>query len=127
MCIRDSESGLVIRGRVLHEDGTPAAGLNVGVDTWNQLRTLKFSTHTDSGGRFVWNGAPPEPVTFNFVGPRNGEFLAGLPLTAQDGEQVVLLKPALRLLGNAVDASTGKPIKPVRVVPARIFLSLIHI
>ena len=115
------QPGLVLRAIVLHEDGTPAAGLNVGVDTWNELRTLRFSTHTDSGGRFVWNGAPPEPVTFNFVGPRNGEFLAGLPLTAQDGEQVVLLKPALRLLGNAVDASTGKPIKPVRVVPARIF------
>jgi beta-lactamase regulating signal transducer with metallopeptidase domain len=115
------QPGLVLRVKVLHEDGTPAAGLEVGVDTWNQLRTLRFGTHTDSGGRFVWNGAPPEPVTFNFVGTRNGEFLAGLPLTAQDGEQVILLKPALRLLGSAVDASTGKPIKPLRVVPARIF------
>lgn len=61
------KEGRIIRGRVVKPDGTPSAGLNVNLDGWNQLRTLAFSTQTDSDGIFIWQGAPNEPVEFTFV------------------------------------------------------------
>lgn len=113
------EPGRVLKARVVKEDGTPCAGLNVGADKWRNLRTLTFETQTDADGRFVWRGAPTVPVTFNFGGGQNREFLAGLPLTARDNEQIVVMKPALRLTVRAIDKVTGKPLEAVRVVPGR--------
>lgn len=107
------EKGRTIRGRVVKEDGTPVAGLNVDLDTWKELRTLTFHTVTDADGRFVWNGAPDEHVEFVFGGCQNSLFLSGLYLNAKDDKQTVVMKPALRLTASVIDANTGKPIPNV--------------
>ncbi len=103
--------GRVIRGRVIKTDGTPSAGLNVNLDSWNQLRTLAFSTQTDGDGIFIWRGAPKEPVEFTFGSCQSREFLSELPLKASDKLQAIVMKPALQFKGKVVDDQTGKPIK----------------
>lgn len=113
------EPGQVIRGRVVREDGTPVAGLNVDLDTWRELRTLTFHTVTDAEGRFVWNGAPNEPVEFVFGACQNSLFLSGLYLSSQDGEQTVVMKPALRFTAMVIDAASGKPVSNVTLMPGR--------
>jgi hypothetical protein len=112
--------GRTLRARVTMPDGKPCAGLNVDADTWKQTRTLTFSTQTDADGCFTWNGAPEEEVTFSFGGCQSREFLGGLALKAGDGVRQVVMKPALRFSGQAVDAKTGQSIRDVRVAPGRV-------
>lgn len=112
-------AGKVLRARVVDEQGKPCAGLNVCVDTWKALRTLKFETQTDASGRFEWRGAPDEAVSFGFGGCQNREFLNGLWLTAGAEEQIVVMKPALRLTAAVVDAITKKPVSHFRLTPGR--------
>lgn len=111
------QMGRVLRGRVVKEDGTPSAGMNVDVDTWKELRTLAFHTVTDAEGRFVWYGAPDEPVEFNFGACQGGLFLSGLYLSPREEEQTISLKPALRVKGRVVDAATGQPITVFQMTP----------
>lgn len=112
-------AGNVLRARVVDERGKPCAGLNVGVDTWKTLRTLNFGTQTDADGRFEWRGAPDEAVSFSFGGCQNREFLNGLWLTAGAEEQIVVMKPALRLTATVIDAVTKKPVSHFRLTPGR--------
>jgi len=116
-------AGNVVQGRVLKEDGTPAAEVYVGVDTWNKLRTLRFSTQTDEEGRFTWRGAPDEGVTTSFRAFQNLEFLSDYLLQAKTGnaETVITLKPALRFKAKVQDAKDGKPVPSVRVTAGQEF------
>ncbi len=114
------ERGRVLRARVMTEDGTPCVGLRVGADRWREVRTLTFETRTDDDGWFVWNSAPEDAVTFNFIGREKGVFLAGLALTASASDQTVLMKPALRLSAEVVNQRTGKPVDNVRLTPGRV-------
>ncbi|GAT32347.1 carboxypeptidase regulatory-like domain-containing protein [Terrimicrobium sacchariphilum] len=109
--------GLTLRARVTMPDGKPSAGLKVNADRWKDTRTLTFSTQTDADGYFTWNGAPEEEVTFSFGACQSREFLCDLPLKAGDEVRQVVMKPALRFSGQAVDAKTGQSIRDVRVVP----------
>ena len=109
--------GRTIRARVTMPDGSPCAKFNVGVDQWNNLRTLNFATQTDDDGVFVWTGAPDAPVEFNFGACQGREFLSGLWLKPSDAVQSVVMKPALQVTGQVVDARTGQPIKTFTVTP----------
>jgi len=111
------QEGNVIRGHVTMPNGAPCAGLNVGVDTWNKLRTLRFGTQTDTNGNFTWAGAPDEAVTFFFGGCQNRESLAGLWLKPSGGIQEIVIKPGLHLSGSVVDARTGTAIRSFKLTP----------
>ncbi|MFA6959427.1 MAG: carboxypeptidase-like regulatory domain-containing protein [Opitutaceae bacterium] len=115
------DKGNVLRGRVVDIKGKPCAGLNVGVDTWKNLRTLNFTTQTDDEGRFEWQGAPDEPVSYSFGGCQNREFLNGLWLKAGADEQIVVMKPALRLNAKVIDAVTKLPIESFRLTSGRVY------
>ena len=115
------KAGQVIKGSVTMPDGTPCAGLNVGVDTWNNLRTLTFHTQTDAQGSFIWAGAPDAPVEFVFGACQSREFLSGLWLNPSGAVQSVVMKPALRFAGTVVDAKTGRSIKAFTITPGRVF------
>lgn len=118
------EEPKVLRARVVREDGSPCANLNVSVDGWKDSRTLKFWTRTDADGRFVWSGAPEEPVTFTLGWRQNrpGEFLNGYPIAAKDEEQTIVNQPALRLRASVVDDATGKPLASFDFTPGTRFL-----
>jgi beta-lactamase regulating signal transducer with metallopeptidase domain len=107
-----AEEPSVLRGRVVREDGTPCADLDVAVTDWRKTRSLKFRTRTDADGRFVWNGAPPDEVTvtFGWGQDRKGEFLSGYAITAKADEQTIVMKPAMRLRATVLDDATGEPV-----------------
>jgi beta-lactamase regulating signal transducer with metallopeptidase domain len=114
------QSGNVLRGRLVREDGQPCAQFHVEADTWQDLRTLRFKVDTDADGKFVWKGAPDETVKMVFGGCGNPQTLF-MPVTAKQEEQTIVMKPALRLSGHAVDASTGQTVRDVKVTPGRLF------
>jgi beta-lactamase regulating signal transducer with metallopeptidase domain len=106
------EEPAVLRGRVVREDGSPCADLDVSVSEWKKTRTLKFRTRTDADGHFVWNGAPLEEVTltFGWGQDRKGEFLSGYALTATAEERTIVMKPGMRVRSTVVDDVTGAPL-----------------
>ena len=72
----------------------------------------RFRALTDAQGRFVWASAPAEPVIFRVSEPA-GFFLGDegfVRLTASDEEAVIVLKPAIDVGFDVVDAETGKAI-----------------
>lgn len=74
-------------------------------------------TQTDANGRFVWRGAPDEAVELNFGACQSREFLGGLVLQANEAEQVVQMKPGIRLAAKVFEESTEKPISLIKVIP----------
>lgn len=112
-----TKAGRIVRGRAVHEDGTPCVGLNVMVDRWREVRTLTFETTTDKDGRFEWKAAPEDTVTFYFGTGQGREFLGDLPLKASDEEQQIVIRPALRVQATVVDARTQQPVAAFRVTP----------
>lgn len=115
--VMKTTAGRIVRGRVVREDGSPCAGLNVLVDRWREVRTLTFETTTDKDGRFEWKAAPEDAVTFYFGTGQGREFLGDLPLKASDEEQQIVIRPALRVQATVVDARTQQPIPTFRVTP----------
>jgi beta-lactamase regulating signal transducer with metallopeptidase domain len=109
------EQPRTLRGIVLSEDGAPIAGLYVNAQRWRGQRNLKFWTTTDSEGRFEWTAAPKDEVTFDLGVGQNREFLSDVSLIAGGEELRIVMKPALRVKISAVDDTTGKPIRKLRV------------
>lgn len=116
------EPGKTLRGRVLKEDGAPSVGLKVEAFIWKEKQTLLFSTTTDGAGCFGWHGAPDEMVYFNFgVGQnRRREGLLQKGLVAGDQEQIIMLKPAIHLRAQVLDAITGAPISSFLITWANV-------
>jgi len=109
-----------LRGRLVKEDGTPAADTEVKVDGWKWRKDLDFRTRTDAAGRFIWPDAPEGPLSFTFGGGEGqAPVLSSYPVPAGDEEQVIVLKPFIRIRGRAVDAATGAPIGTFTVTPGR--------
>lgn len=109
------ESPKVLRGRILKKDGSPSIGLRVHAQKWQGQRTLKFWTVTDSAGRFQWNAAPEESVEFALGWGQGREHLFEVPLTAQDKELEIVMKPALQVNISVIDKISRKTIKVVRL------------
>ncbi len=119
--VRMTEPGATIRGRVVDVAGRPVAKVLVVADTWRERRTLEFRTHTDDEGRFAWRDAPRDVVLFDVL--QKGYMASrGVPLTASDREQTVVLHPKLVLNGKVTDAATGRPLPSFRVVQGRPIL-----
>jgi hypothetical protein len=60
-------------------------------------------------------------VNFTFSGDNPGAppLLSGYPVQAGEGEQVIILKPVIRIRGRAVDGETGEPIPSFRITPGK--------
>ncbi len=107
-----------LRARVMLESGLPAAGTLVVADTWReQTRTIAFRATTDKEGRFVWNNAPEDAVSFDLLGKEIT--LRDSWLTAEDEEVLVVLKPAIKINGEVVSSRTGQPIKKFTLTRGR--------
>ncbi len=116
--------GRIVRGRVVDVEGKPRAGASVWIERWQAagekipLNILDFETRTNAEGRFIWRGAPDECVQIGMGNCGDGfRSLYGYPLIARDEEYVIVSKPALRVLGTAVDADTRKLVSLVKVIP----------
>ncbi len=117
------EPELVLRGRVIDEDGTPVAGASVdfGAEARFQMGAGSASiadVASDDGGRFRIGGlAPRDTVSLSVRAP--GFVAVRLPrltVDALDVEEVeVRLQRAMELSGRVVDEVTGDGIGNVRL------------
>src|SRR5439155_3625111 len=104
------EPGHTIRGRLLDPAGKPIEGVEVGVDTWRQRRSLLLQLKTDADGRFVWSDAPADELTMEFK--KSGYiYVAGHRMLAADQEQTITMYPYVQVQGSVTDAATGRPIE----------------
>jgi uncharacterized GH25 family protein len=107
--------GSTIRGRVLDGNGQPIAGVHVTADTWRGYRTISWSSRTDAEGRFAWNNAPGDSVTFRVY--KSGYMQNEPTLEPGDQEHLITLQFPLRIHGKVIDAETREPLKSFTVVP----------
>ncbi|MBI2925361.1 MAG: carboxypeptidase regulatory-like domain-containing protein, partial [Verrucomicrobia bacterium] len=108
--------GAVLKGRIVDGESKPVEGASISVASWADLPLLNWRASSDAEGRFTWDGAPTDVVTFSIskpgFSPTMQEFSAvsGHELTAR-------LERTFLLTGKVVDAETKEPIMTFRVVP----------
>lgn len=114
------EPGRSLRVRVVDATGAALAATYIFADTWRRHRSLEWHTKTGADGRFTWDCAPPDEVLFDFLktGCRNAR---RVPLTASDGEQIVVLLKSLSLSGSVREAQTGRPVEAFRLISGYAF------
>ncbi len=102
--------GQRLRGRIVDPRGHPIAGAQVVIPSIVAHKGIYFNQRTDAQGRFEWDSAPAEPVSFRIAA--EGYLLPDdfVRLTAGDNEAIVVLKPAVNVRLEVVDARTGQPI-----------------
>jgi hypothetical protein len=106
----DLEAGHRIKGRVVDDRGKPLAGVMVDFAHGRNAFSDGGRMDTDAEGRFAFDSLPPvSPFGFTKEGFSDIQDRA-LELDG-DGEVVVEMTPAGVILGRAVDARTGKPIR----------------
>jgi RNA polymerase sigma factor (sigma-70 family) len=114
--------GSLLHGRVVDEDGNSIenAALEVARDEkWH--REFQWTTRTDADGRFMWDGAPEQPVALEVAKP--GFQLNRVSLTAGDIENVVTLKRRIEpgtilVQGRVLDEERGQPIDRFQILVA---------
>jgi RNA polymerase sigma factor (sigma-70 family) len=111
-----------LRARVLDDFAQPIANARIRL---NNVASggprFEWTAKTDGQGRLEWLHAPATEVAYN-VGAAGFEGQSNLKLDADGSEQVITLhrssgqSRAIRIVGTAVDADTGKPLESFRVV-----------
>lgn len=108
-------AGAVVRGRVVDDTGTPLGGVSVSADgnTWRRERTLEWETRTGPAGDFIWDSAPPDTLSFQFLA--EGHEQADMNLAPGGAPHTVTLHTLSRISGAVVDAVTKRPIPVFQV------------
>jgi beta-lactamase regulating signal transducer with metallopeptidase domain len=112
--------GHTIRGRVMDKEGKPIARVQAYLRSWKGCRLLNWYANTDAEGRFVWTGAPSDPVILHFSG-YHVMSLSKIELSPTDQEHVITMQHALSVSGSVTDTQTGKPIADFRVFPGNAY------
>jgi len=118
--------GKELRVRMIDRSGKPIPGVSVGIAKWHSGKSLYNHRHpnvldtqipvkTDETGLFLWSWAPGDAVTYEFW--KEGYTRLDVDLTATGSEQTVTLHSILRISGKVTDATTGRPIEGVTVIP----------
>jgi hypothetical protein len=104
-------AGHVIRGIVQDDSGSPISGVQVALDnSFGQASydAYEFTAFTVDDGKFSWDGAPDEPLRFNF-GKAGYEQKRNVTLKP-DEDNVITLGASRRLEGLVLDSNSGQPI-----------------
>ena len=105
--------GSTLRLRVTDSGGAPVAGATVQAWMWRGRQNLAWSARTGPDGRVAGGDLPADEVRYSVFAP--GRMAREVALKAGGVEQVVELRPALRVAGVIFDAETGRAVSPVRV------------
>ena len=103
--------GNVIRARVQNEAGEPLSGARVALEGnpgEPAYDAYEFSASTDSDGKFGWDSAPDEPMSF-YVFQHSFEAKRHVKLPPNQ-DNMVTLRRSRQLQGNVLDASTEQPV-----------------
>lgn len=93
-------------------DGTPVVGASVSLHMWRNRQVIKWSTKSDQHGRFTWNDAPADPVTFTISSKKpSAQRTAVLTAAGEQQSAKVQFFPPVNASGTVVDADTKEPIK----------------
>jgi len=97
-----------IFGKVVDGSGNGVANASFNLRSWRGFQTINANFQTDSSGRFHWNDAPADAVTFEL----NARGLRGMneQVLQPDTENVIKLGTGSKVHGVVTDAITGKPI-----------------
>jgi hypothetical protein len=108
-------AGKVIRAIVQNVAGEPLPGTRVSLESANGgvAESYEFDTTTDSDGRFVWDGAPDEPVHFYFY--KSGYEQKRRQELKPDVDNVVTLQKARTIQGYVLETDTEKPVSKFRI------------
>lgn len=97
-------------GRVVNPDGKSIPDAILAVNDWRGYRfTLDIQLKTDSCGRFRWDDAPVDPVTFSVSRP--GFRSKASTIASANQEVSVVLTPTLSISGKVRDGKTNEPIE----------------
>jgi beta-lactamase regulating signal transducer with metallopeptidase domain/thiol-disulfide isomerase/thioredoxin len=102
--------GTPLRGRIVDAQGKGIAGARVHATSWRGHNTIRWTSATDSEGRFTWPNAPADEVIMGFSDRGRLPVTATLKASAEVHE-IVLGQQAWQLTGKVVDAESGKPIE----------------
>jgi protocatechuate 3,4-dioxygenase beta subunit/peroxiredoxin len=115
--------GNSLRGRVTDESGQPVEGAAVAVGSWDNLPLLSWRAQTDSDGRFTWDSAPSNPVSYAFT--KAGFNLVTQEIVAGASEETTIrLAKTFKLSGKVIDAETKEPVKSFSLMRGRVWNSI---
>ena len=107
--------GKTIRGQVVTTDGKPLIDIMIEADTWRGYRTIDWGSKTDAEGRFHWDSAPPEEVTFDLIS-REYMSVRNYPMKPSNEEYVIVVKEPTIVKLHVVDDITSNPVTEFEVM-----------
>lgn len=110
----DLEVGHRVRGRVVDEKGRPLKDVRVSFANGNNPFSDGDRTDTDAEGKFSFDALPPD-CPFGFSKTGYSEIHRQPLLLDGDGAVEIAMVPAGVIVGQALDAKTGKPIPRMNV------------
>jgi thiol-disulfide isomerase/thioredoxin len=112
--------GTVVSGQVVDASGHAVKGVRISVNRMQTPRTLEFQFTTAADGRFYWEAAPDETLSFSFskddLQRRHQMIQPG-----QKEELIVIMNALQTVAGVVVDAATGSPIPLFNVAVGQAF------
>ena len=110
--------GKRLHGTVVDEQGEGIAGARIIAVKWHDHDLLNWTARTDSAGRFLWEGAPADDVTYAVFHDAYVP-VEDLVLRAGPDPQTITLheRIELRLTGHVTDAETGAPVDWFTLIP----------
>ncbi len=119
------EKGSVFRGRVVGPDNQPVPDVRVsGLRPQNQMDVpwpqnlieSRFSTLTDSEGRWAWTSGPSLAMEFRFQ-HEDFDLKMGVPVKPNGEEVQVQLQKPREVVGTVIDDETGQPVPKYQIEP----------
>jgi hypothetical protein len=111
--------GQLLLGRITDEQGNPVT--NAFIETTRKATDkIRWSTNTDADGRFQWDSAPQEPLSYSILAEGFNRAY-DLSLQADGSDHQIKLaryqsdKDTVQVAGTAVDADTGLPLDSFKV------------
>jgi RNA polymerase sigma factor (sigma-70 family) len=116
--------GQVFRGRIVDESGNPVT--NAFIETTRlSFDKIKWSTNTDTEGRFEWNSATVEPVDYSVLAEGFARFYRH-SFTADGSDHEIKLsrlqpgKELIQVTGTVSDAETAQPLDDFKVYTSEL-------
>jgi|GEM_PF-2888445 len=105
---------VVLKLKLVDATGKPLANVDCGVDSWrDRNRALGFRVGTDAQGEVIWDSAPADALSFDFL--YKDQAMRDMRITANGKEQVIVFHPALAVTARVMDAKTGRQIPNFKV------------
>lgn len=113
------DRGVVVSGRVVYSDGSPAAQTSVLLKTTPAVISYQ---QTDASGAFTFTNAPRGAVTLKVqisFGVDGAAEALSKDVIAPAADVVLTMPPSGRVTGTVLDATTRQPVTEFQIVPLR--------